>query len=317
MKLHVSSSPHVHAPQTTQSIMRDVLIALAPATVVAIVYFGLNALILVAVSVAAAVLTEWIIQKLTHKKVTISDCSAAVTGLLLALNLPVGCRWWAAALGAAFAIAIVKQAFGGLGQNFMNPALAARAVLMTAYPAMMSGTSYQSPNFWGDAVSGATPLSLLKDGYTASLPFSWEMFLGLRGGVIGEVCTLALVIGLVYLLIRRVITWHIPVIYIGLVFLAGLVLNGFNLEVALCYTLGGGLFLGAIFMATDYTTNPNTIRGQAIFAVGCAILTVCIRQFGSMPEGVSYSILLMNLVTPLIDRFINPPLFGRRKRHAA
>ena len=176
--------------------MRDVLIALIPATVVAIAYFGLNALILVVAAVASAVLSEFAIQKLTRKKVTISDCSAAVTGLLLALNLPAGCRWWVAVLGSAFAIIIVKQAFGGLGQNFMNPALAARAVLMTAYPAMMSGSAYKAPAFMGDAVSGATPLALLKEGYTASVPYTWEMLLGLRGGVIGEVCILALVIGL-------------------------------------------------------------------------------------------------------------------------
>ena len=297
--------------------MRDVLIALIPATVVAIAYFGLNALILVVAAVASAVLSEFAIQKLTHKKVTISDCSAAVTGLLLALNLPAGCRWWVAVLGSAFAIIIVKQAFGGLGQNFMNPALAARAVLMTAYPAMMSGSAYKAPAFMGDAVSGATPLALLKEGYTASVPYTWEMLLGLRGGVIGEVCILALVIGFVYLLIRQVITWHIPVIYIGIVFLGGLLIHDFNLEMAAVYTLSGGLFLGAIFMATDYTTNPNTIAGQCIFAAGCAVLTLCIRQFSSLPEGVSYSILMMNLVTPLIDRYVNPLLFGRRKRNVA
>jgi len=317
LKLHVSPSPHVHASQSTKSIMRDVLIALIPATIVAIVYFGLDALILVVASVASAVLSEFAVQKLTHKKVTISDCSAAVTGLLLALNLPAGCRWWVAVLGAAFAIVIVKQAFGGLGQNFMNPALAARAVLMTAYPTMMSGEAYRAPGFMGDAVSGATPLALLKEGYTASVPYSWEMLLGLRGGVIGEVCVLALVIGFVYMLIRQVITWHIPVIYIGIVFLGGLLIHDFELEMATIYTLSGGLFLGAIFMATDYTTNPNTIAGQCIFAAGCAVLTLCIRQFSSLPEGVSYSILLMNLVTPLIDRYVNPLLFGRRKRNVA
>ncbi len=300
--------------------MRDVLIALAPASIVAIVYFGLNALILIASSVSSAILTEFLIQKLTHRKVTISDCSAAVTGLLLALNLPSGCRWWVAVLGAAFAIAVVKQAFGGLGQNFMNPALAARAVLLIAYPTMMSGSAYKTPNFWGnvpDAVSSATPMTLIKSGNMASLPPITDLLLGLRGGVIGEVCTVALVLGFVYLLIRRVITWHIPVIYIGTVFVFGLILYRFNFTVALTYTMGGSIFLGSIFMATDYTTNPNTIPGQCIFAFGCAILTILIRQFGSLPEGVSYSILLMNLVTPLIDRYVNPRLFGRRKKNAA
>lgn len=274
MKLHVSSSPHVHAPQTTRSIMRDVLISLVPVTIVAIVYFGFNALLLVVASVGSAVATEFIVQKATHRKVTISDCSAAVTGLLLALNLPAGCAWWAAILGGAFAIAIVKQAFGGIGQNFMNPALAARAVMMTAYPAMMSGVAYQSPSFWTDAVSSATPLAQMKSGVFDALPGAWQMFMGFRGGVIGEACTLALVAGFVYLLVRKVITWHIPVVYIGIMFAAGLVLYNFNFELALTYIFGGGLFLGAIFMATDYTTNPNTIKGQVIFAVGCAILTI-------------------------------------------
>ena len=296
--------------------MRDVLIALAPATVVAIVYYGLPALWLVLASVASAVLTEYLIQKLTHRQIQIRDLSAAVTGLLLALNLPAGCTWWVAAIGGAVAIAILKQIYGGLGCNFMNPALGGRAILMIAYPALMSSAAYRAPNMV-DAVSSATPLALIKDGNMAELPSLLDMFLGMRSGVIGEACIAALVIGFVYLLIRRVITWHIPVIYIGLVFLAGLFMYNCDFQAALAYAMGGGLFLGAIFMATDYVTNPNTIKGQCIFAVGCAVITVLIRRFGSTPEGVSYAILLMNLATPLIDRYCGPTLYGGKKKNAA
>ena len=304
-KFIMSSSPHVRSSETTRRIMFDVIIALLPATVMGVYFFGLNALWTVLICIASSVLTEAILQRLMRKKITALDGSAALTGLLLALNLPPSVPWWIPFLGGAFAIAIVKQCFGGLGHNFLNPALAARAFLVMSWPTLM--TTWAMPV---DAVSSATPLTALKMGGTLS-PYL-DMAVGNVGGCIGETSAIALVAGGVYLLIRRVIDWRIPVFYIGSValitFAAGP--SGLFTGDALYHILAGGLMLGAIYMATDYTTSPITKTGRIVFALGCGILTSVIRLWGGYPEGVSYAILLMNLAVPLLDRALKPKLFG-------
>lgn len=302
----MSSSPHVRSSESTARIMRDVMIALLPATAFGIYIFGLNALMVVLVSVVFAILTEAVIQKLMHKKVTVSDGSAAVTGLLLALNLPPSVPFWIPMLGSAFAVAIVKQAFGGLGHNFINPALAARAFLLASWPTIM--TTWTIPG--ADAVSSATPLGALKLGETLSAyP---DMFIGNIGGCIGETSAIALIIGGLYLIARRVIDPRIPVVYIGTVALFTWIAgpSGLFTGDALYHILGGGLMLGAFFMATDYTTSPMSGTGKVVFAAGCGVLTSVIRLWGGYPEGVSYSILIMNLVVPLIDKAFMPKRFG-------
>ncbi len=302
----MSSSPHVRSSETTSRIMRDVIIALLPATGFGVYIFGLNALWVVLVSVAFAVLTELVVQLFMNKKVTVSDGSAAVTGLLLALNLPPSVPLWIPMLGSAFAVAIVKQTFGGLGHNFINPALAARAFLLASWPTIM--TTWTIPG--ADAVSSATPLGALKLGETLSAyP---DMFIGNIGGCIGETSAIALIIGGLYLIARRVIDPRIPVVYIGTVALFTWIAGpgGLFTGDALYHILGGGLMLGAFFMATDYTTSPMSGTGKVVFAAGCGILTSVIRLWGGYPEGVSYSILLMNLVVPLIDKAFMPKRFG-------
>jgi len=302
----MSSSPHVRSSESTARIMRDVIIALLPATAFGVYIFGLNALWVVLASVAAAMLAEALLQLLMHKKVTVSDGSAAVTGLLLALNLPPAVPLWIPILGSVFAIAIVKQCFGGLGHNFINPALAARAFLLVSWPTAM--TTWTIPG--ADAVSSATPLAALKLG--GELSSYSDMFLGSIGGCIGETSAIALILGGLYLIARRVIDPRIPVIYIGTVALLTWVAGpqGLFTGDALYHVLGGGLMLGAFFMATDYTTSPMSASGKMVFAAGCGILTSVIRLWGGYPEGVSYSILLMNLVVPLIDKAFLPKRFG-------
>ena len=302
----MSPSPHVRSSESTARIMRDVIIALLPATAFGVYIFGLNALWVVLSSVAAAMLTEALLQKLMNKKITVSDGSAALTGLLLALNLPPAVPIWIPILGSVFAIAIVKQCFGGLGHNFINPALAARAFLLVSWPTAM--TTWTIPG--ADAVSSATPLAALKLG--GELSSYSDMFLGSIGGCIGETSAIALIIGGLYLIARRVIDPRIPVIYIGTVALLTWVAGpqGMFTGDALYHILGGGLMLGAFFMATDYTTSPMSASGKMVFAAGCGILTSVIRLWGGYPEGVSYSILLMNLVVPLIDRAFLPKRFG-------
>jgi electron transport complex protein RnfD len=308
-KYTLSSSPHVRSAETTGRIMRDVLIALLPATVLGVVFFGWNALWVVLVSTAAAVGTEALLQKLMKKKVTVSDGSAAVTGLLLALNLPVLAPelLWLPFIGSAFAIAIVKTCFGGLGSNFLNPALAARAFLMVSWPTLM--TSWTMPV---DAVSTATPLAALKVAGAGDPSPLLDMFLGNVGGCIGETSALALIIGGIYLVARRVIDPRIPLVYIATVgvftWVAGP--SGLFTGNGLYHILAGGLMLGAIYMATDYTTSPMSGKGKVIFALGCGVLTSVIRLWGGYPEGVSYSILLMNLAVPLLDRAFKPRMFG-------
>jgi electron transport complex protein RnfD len=302
----MSSSPHVRSSESTARIMRDVIIALLPATAFGVYIFGLNALWVVLASVAAAMLAEALLLKLMHKKITVSDGSAALTGLLLALNLPPAVPLWIPILGSVFAIAIVKQCFGGLGHNFVNPALAARAFLLVSWPTAM--TTWTIPG--ADAVSSATPLAALKLG--GELSSYSDMFLGSIGGCIGETSAIALILGGLYLIARRVIDPRIPVIYIGTVALLTWVAGpqGLFTGDAIYHVLGGGLMLGAFFMATDYTTSPMSASGKMVFAAGCGILTSVIRLWGGYPEGVSYSILLMNLVVPLIDRAFLPKRFG-------
>lgn len=310
----VSGTPHVRSKDSTQSIMRDVIIALLPATVMGIFYFGIKAAILVAISVIASVVFEYLYQKLMKKTITIADLSAAVTGLLLALNMPASAPFWMPIVGAFFAIVVAKQFFGGIGQNFINPALAARAFLLASYPTEM--TAWVAPG--ADAVSTATPLALLKaGGYTATQSDIINALTGNIGGCIGETCAIALIIGFIYLLYRQIISWRIPVVFVGTVFvlttLLGRPVDGQIVWMSgngLYEILVGGVMLGAIFMATDYTTSPVTAKGQIIMAFGCGLLTSLIRIFGGYPEGVSYSILIMNLCVPLIDRFVKPTIFG-------
>ncbi len=308
----ISSTPHIRSGESIQSIMRDVLIALLPATVMGIVYFRLQALLLIVISIASAVIAEALYQKGTKQKVTISDLSAVVTGLLLAMNIPASAPWWVPIVGSVFAIVIAKQLFGGLGQNFVNPALAGRAFLLASYPTIM--TSWVTPG--ADAVSTATPLALLKAGSFDQLPSITDAFLGNIGGTIGETCALALIIGGIYLIWRGVISWRIPVIYIVTVFVLTALIGRNGVRMPLYELCTGGLMLGAFFMATDYATSPVTAKGQIIMAVGCGLLTTLIRIFGGYPEGVSYSILIMNLCVPLIERYTKPTIFGALPKEA-
>ncbi len=302
----MSPSPHVRSSESTARIMRDVIIALLPATAFGVYIFGLNALWVVLSSVAAAMLTEALLQKLMNKKITVSDGSAALTGLLLALNLPPAVPIWIPILGSVFAIAIVKQCFGGLGHNFINPALAARAFLLVSWPTAM--TTWTIPG--ADAISSATPLGALKMG--EALSSYQDMFIGNIGGCIGETSAIALIIGGLYLIVRRVIDPRIPFVYIGTVALFTWVAgpSGLFTGNALYHILGGGLMLGAFFMATDYTTSPMSGTAKVVFAAGCGVLTSVIRLWGGYPEGVSYSILIMNLVVPLLDKAFVPKRFG-------
>jgi electron transport complex protein RnfD len=288
--------------------MQNVLIALLPALAVAGYVFGVWALALVAICVISCVVTEAIIQKLLKKPVTINDWSAVVTGVLLGFNLPIGAPWWIAVIGSVFAIAIVKQCFGGLGQNFMNPALAARAFLLASWPTRMTSTAYIPVS---DTVTTATPLALLKSGELASMPTTLDLFTGLNGvyGCIGEISALALILGGLYLIIRGIISWRIPVIYIATVAVIALVAG----QDPLVHIFSGGLMLGAFFMATDYASSPVTAKGQIIYAIGCGLITMIIRLIGGYPEGVSYSILLMNLTAPLIERFTKDKVYGVTK----
>ena len=303
----VSGTPHVRSKESIQSIMRDVIIALVPATAAGIYYFGLKALILIVAAIISAVFFEWLYEKITKKPVTINDLSAVVTGLLLAMNLPASAPVWVAIVGSAFAIIFAKQLFGGLGQNFINPALAGRAFLLASYPTEM--TTWVVPNgLAADAATYATPLAQLKNGtLDASLG---QLVLGQVGGTIGETCAIALIIGGIYLLYKHVISWKIPVIYIVTVFILFAVIGRHGMRMPVQEIFAGGVMLGGIFMATDYASSPVTPKGQVIFAVGAGLLTYLIRTFGGYPEGVSYSILIMNCCVPLIERFTEPTIFG-------
>ena len=297
--LTVAVSPHIKDNTNTATIMRDVLIALCPALIASAVIFGARALLVTAVCVAFAVGGEWVFDKIVKKPSAIGDLSAAVTGVLLAYNLPVGIPLWQAAFGSLVAIIVVKQLFGGLGQNFANPAITARIIMLLAFSSTMS--AWVIPGA-ADAVSSATPLAVLKgmEG-GGTLPSITNMLLGVRGGCLGETSAAALLLGGVYLLIRRVISWHTPVAFIGTVFLFTFLLKG-DINYSVYEVLSGGLFIGAFFMATDYSTTPSTDWGRVIFGVGCGLITVLIRVWGNYPEGVSFSILLMNILTPYISK---------------
>ena len=302
----MSSGPHIHSHDSSRRIMLDVIIALLPASVAAVVLFGEDALWLILVCVAAAVLSEYLFNLIAKRKQSVGDLSAVVTGLLLALNLSANVPLWQAALGSVFAIVLVKCVFGGIGHNFANPAITARVFLLLSFGSLTSG--FIAPR-GVDAFSGATPLALLAEGKTEELPSLLQMFLGQRGGAIGETCILALLIGFAYLLIRKVISWQTPVIFMGTVFVLSLVFGGFT--VAVYELLAGGLVLGAVFMATDYTTTPITASGRMLFALGCGLITFVIRWFFTLPEGVSYSILCMNLMAPWLERWTRrKPLGG-------
>jgi len=301
--LTVSSSPHIRQNTTTQRVMLDVIIALMPALIASVIIFGYRALVVTCVCVVCCMLLEFLWQKLMHKKVTVNDLTAVVTGILLAFNLPVGIPIWQAIIGCIVAIIVVKQLFGGVGKNFVNPALTGRIVMFLAFSVSM--TTWVFP----DAVSSATPLGLISSGQVDQLPSLMNMFLGVRGGCLGETSVLALLLGGIYLVIRKVITWHTPVVYIATVFLFTLALG----QQPVYQIMSGGLMLGAIFMATDYVTTPYTPIGKVVFALGAGILTVIIRVYGSYPEGVSYSILLMNILTPYINRIrITKPVGGAK-----
>lgn len=303
----VSSSPHIRDNSSVQTIMRDVIIALLPATAAGIYFFGMPAVLVILTAVISCVASEWVWCKVTKGPNTTKDLSAVVTGILLAFNVPPSLPVWMVVVGSVFTMIIVKALFGGIGQNIVNPALAGRAFLLASYPVAM--TTWTTPGV--DAASSATPLAILKgvEAGGAQLPSLGQAFIGQVGGCIGETSALALLIGFAYLLYRRVITWHIPVVYIGTVLVLGMI-SGRSALGGVFEIMAGGLMLGAIFMATDYTTSPMTKKGQIIFALGCGILTMVIRQFGGYPEGVSYSILIMNLVVPLIDKFVKQRVFG-------
>ena len=308
--LAVSSSPHLRSSASTRRIMQEVCLALAPAGIAGIVLFGAHAAALIAASVITCVLSEFFYQKLAKEKTTIGDWSAVVTGLLLAYNLPANAPVWLAVVGGVIAIVLVKQMFGGIGSNFMNPALTARAILFISWSGLMS--SYPQTTFAVDATSSATPLALIGTGNVQDVNL-WNLMIGNCGGVLGETCKLAIIAGGVYMLIRRIIDWRIPVTFIGTVFLCYLFKDG--AEVAVYQIFAGGLMLGAFFMATDYATSPVSGIGKIIMGVGCGILLFVIRAYASYPEGCSFAILFMNVVTPLIDKFTMPKPFGEVKQH--
>lgn len=298
-RFETPSSPFTHSGASTQRIMLDVILSLLPATVAAVLIFGAKALTPILSCVIAAVVSEFLFNVITHRKQSVGDLSAIVTGLLLGLNLSTNVPVWQCVLGSVFAIVIVKCLFGGLGHNFANPAITARVFLLVSFAEVAGGALPKGADV--ELVSSATPLELLSTG-AEGLPSLMDMFLGVRGGAVGETCVLALLIGFAYLLIRRVIRWQVPVVFIGSVFVLYLVATG-SAVTALYEIMAGGLFLGAIFMATDYQTSPINTKGKVFFALGCGILTFVIREYCAYPEGVSLSILVMNILAPMIEKW--------------
>lgn len=331
--LKISTAPHLNAPQSTQSIMRDVIIALIPAGIVSVCVFGLSALVVILTSVAGCVAIEYFAcKKLLHCPTTTWDLSAIVTGLLLAYNLPAGFPIWMTLIGCLVAVGLTKMTYGGIGKNIFNPALAGRVFLFISFPVEM--TTWPRPHLFDfmntDMQTGATTLGILKhlDAETSAtalthgstseqLPDYLNMFIGNIGGSLGEISTLALLLGFIYMLYRKIISWHIPVYYVGTFFVLTsihwLITQSPQAEI-LTHLLSGGLMLGAIFMATDYTTSPMSKQGRIIFAVGCGILTYIIRFYSPYPEGVSFAILIMNGFVPLIDKISVPRVFGVRRK---
>ena len=305
--LILSSSPHIHTRDSSRRIMLDVIIALLPAAIAGVIIFGAKALGVIAACVITAVVSEALFNLIVHKQQTVGDLSAVVTGLLLALNLSTNVAIWQCVVGTVFAIVVVKCLFGGIGKNFANPAITGRVFMLLAFSSVAGGAKPAVV----ELVSSATPLELLAQG-AEDAPSLMELFLGLHGGAIGETCCLALLLGFAWLLFRRVIKWHVPVIFIGTVFVLYLVFTG-SFQMALAEILAGGLFIGAIFMATDYVTSPITLKGKMVFALGCGLVTFVIRYFCACPEGVSFSILAMNILTPYIEKFTgNTPLGGSK-----
>jgi len=305
--LIVSSSPHVLDNTTTSRIMLDVIIALVPAFIMSGVIFGSRAILLTITCVVSCIIFEWAFEKVTNKTNTISDLSAVVTGVLLSFNLPSSLPYWMAVIGCFVAIVIVKQLFGGIGQNFANPAITARIVLLVSFATPM--TTWPLPNqLMGvtDAVTGPTPLGIMNMGGDAAIPSNIDMFLGFVGGSLGETSAIALLLGGIYLVARKVIEPTIPVAFIGTVFVLALLAG----QDPIFHVCAGGVMLGAIFMATDYSTSPLTTNGKIVFGIGCGLLTMIIRLFGAMPEGVSFSILLMNILTPHIDNLSRRKIYG-------
>ena len=321
LKLIATSNPHIRSSETTRSIMLDVIIAMLPALVWAVIWFGVKALTLTAVSVIGCMFWEWLYRKLMKKPQSVGDLSAVVTGMLLAFVCPVTTPYWMIIIGGFFSIIVVKQLFGGIGKNFVNPALAGRAFLLGSYAGVMTtwidATQNKAPlmGSTADIVTAATPLAYMKTGNMAGLTETYsvmDMFLGKTGGSLGEISAAMLILGGLYLIWRKVINWQTPVAYIATVAVLSFLFPkaGSSLEWMLYSVFGGGLMLGAFFMATDYATSPVTKKGQLVFGIGCGLFTVLIRYFGSYNEGVCYSIMVMNLCVALIDKYTKPTRFG-------
>lgn len=318
-KLVVSASPHDRTPRTVRTIMLDVIIAMVPALIASVIYFGPRALLVECVSVASCVIFEAFSRVIMKRNQTIGDLSAVITGLLLAFNLPVSIPLWMVVIGAAVSIVVVKQFFGGIGQNFVNPALIGRIVLLNSFSVAM--TTWTQPLTWmnkSDAVTSASPLptinAMISGGAAPEDVNLVEMLLGWRAGCLGETCAIAILLGFAYLLIRKVISPTIPLTFVGTVTVVMLIAGKGDLTFVAYEILGGGLLLGAVFMATDYTTSPITFKGKIIFGIGCGLITSLIRIFGSLPEGVSYSIIIMNILVPLIEKATLPKPFGTPKK---
>ena len=317
--LIVSSSPHIVTNMDTTKIMSMVILAMVPSLLVSTYVFGIRVLILTAVCIASAMFFEWAWNKLMKKQQTVGDLSAAVTGMLIAFNVPSGLPYWIAILGSFIAIVIVKQLYGGVGKNLVNPAITARIVLFISFATEM--TTWPLPNaLKADAVTGPTPLGILAEGNAADLPGNMIMFIGMHGGSMGEVSAVALLIGGLFLIWKKIISPIIPACFIGTVFVFAAVYyavtgTGDPLQMAIFHVLAGGVMLGAFFMATDYVTSPILPMGKVIFGVGCGLITMLIRLFGSYPEGVSFSILLMNVLCPLIDNFCQKRMYGGAKKN--
>ena len=315
----IAPAPHVHGGDSVQKNMLNVIIALAPAYLAGCWYFGVGAIMVSAIAMISCVAFEWLISKfILKKKPQVNDLSALLTGLLLAMNLPSSLPWWMVVIGSLVAIGIGKMSFGGLGNNLFNPALVGRVFLLISFPAAM--TTWPVPDqltLLGDnvdALTAATPLAYIKEGIFTTFT-EMEMFLGNIGGSFGETCSAALILGLIYLLATRTITWHIPVSILGTVLIFTGIMHGIDpctYASPLLHITSGGLLLGSIFMATDYVTSPMTKTGQIIFGVGIGLITMVIRLFGSYPEGISFAILIMNAVVPLINRYIRPKRFGAK-----
>lgn len=320
-KFKVTVSPHIRSRSRTSRIMFDVCVALLPSLLAGIYFFGFRSLFITVICIASCVISEFLFEILAKRPVTTNDLSAMVTGMLLGLTLPVTVPWWICVIGSVCAIVLVKQLFGGIGDNFLNPALTARAVLLASWPSRLSGAAYVNPSplflKQVDMVTTATPLTVLNQSASGDVSII-DMLLGNIPGSIGEVCKVAIILGFVYLLARKVISWHIPVIVtasaaIFSFLFSWIITKNCDFTVLLTSVLSGGLLFGAVFMATDYTTTPMTVKGRVIFALGTGLLIAVIRYFGSYPEGVTYAILFMNIVTPLIDRYVKPRVYGAVK----